>query len=99
MTSASGSAVFPPFGGIAFFPLSALLCNTFIPCAMRGAHAALSPNLGAPAMPGVWQTMHTVSYVALPFPPDAAAEADLGAAAAIAGICGSAIAGAAAGAG
>src|SRR6185369_2357766 len=33
---------------------------------MRGAHAALSPNFGAPATPVPWQTVHVVSNVLLP---------------------------------
>src|SRR5512140_2136237 len=42
---------------------------------MRGAHAALSPSLGAPATPVAWHAEHTVSNVALPLPPAAFAPA------------------------
>src|SRR5437870_3625591 len=71
---------------------------------MRGAHAALSPNLGAPATPAPWHTWQTLSYVALPSAlaapfagaggiaaatTGAAAEAAAGAAAAGAGALGS----------
>src|SRR5664279_767410 len=50
-------ALDPPFGGIAPLPLIALVVSASIPWAMRGAHAALSPTLGAPAIPGVWQVV------------------------------------------
>src|SRR6185503_8650337 len=33
---------------------------------MRGAHAALSPNFGAPATPAAWHTAQVAAYVALP---------------------------------
>src|SRR5438045_7068112 len=44
---------------------------------MRGAHAALSPNLGAPASPVPWHAVHTLSKVDLPdaAPPCAAFDA------------------------
>src|SRR6201986_541856 len=87
MTSASG-ALLPPLGGMAPLPCSALLCSVFRPCAMRGAHAALSPNFGAPATPAAWQTKHTFSYVALPSgaePPLAAAPGAATATVAVAG--------------
>ena len=32
-----------------------------MPVLIRGAHAALSPNFGAPATPAAWHTVHTVS--------------------------------------
>ena len=32
-----------------------------MPVAMRGAQAALSPNLGAPAMPAPWQATQPLS--------------------------------------
>ena len=51
----------PPFGGIAFRPLSAALCSVCMPVAMRGAHAVLSPNFGAPARPVAWQTLQVLS--------------------------------------
>src|SRR5436190_22776691 len=50
-------ALEPPFGGIAPLPLIAFAVRASMPCAIRGAHAALSPTLGAPAMPGVWQVL------------------------------------------
>src|SRR4029453_976904 len=37
-----------------------------MPVARRGAHAALSPNFGAPAMPAPWQTVHVDSKIFLP---------------------------------
>src|SRR4051794_37700740 len=51
---------------MAFFPWSALLYRTSLPCAMRAFHAALSPVLGAPAMPAPWHATHTLLYSALP---------------------------------
>ena len=36
-------------------PLSAASYSASMPVLMRGAHAALSPNFGAPAMPAPWQ--------------------------------------------
>src|SRR6187551_698630 len=52
-------ALDPPLGGIAPLPLIAFAVSASIPCAIRGAHAALSPTLGAPAIPGVWQVLQT----------------------------------------
>src|SRR5450830_317080 len=37
-----------------------------LPWAMRGPQAALSPNLGAPAIPWPWQATQTPSYSFLP---------------------------------
>src|SRR6266536_4086093 len=37
-----------------------------MPVLIRGAHAALSPNFGAPATPVPWQTAHVVSKTFLP---------------------------------
>ena len=51
-------AVLPPRGGIAFLPLIALAVRPSMPCARRGAQAALSPSLGAPATPATWQVWH-----------------------------------------
>src|ERR1700712_4466223 len=53
----ASDAVEPPRGGIAPLPLMALAVRPSMPCAMRGAHAALSPSFGAPAMPAVWQAV------------------------------------------
>src|SRR6185436_2509607 len=64
--SASAREAAPPFGGIRFLPLIALLYSTSLPCAMRGFHAALSPAFGAPATPAAWHMAQTVSYVFLP---------------------------------
>src|SRR5689334_20484423 len=66
MTSASESALLPPFGGIAFLPLRADWCSVSIPCFRRGAQASLSPAFGAPAIPAPWHTEHVCSNVALP---------------------------------
>src|SRR5664280_1113288 len=52
-------ALEPPRGGIAPLPLMALAVRPSMPCAMRGAQAALSPSLGAPATPAVWQAVQT----------------------------------------
>ena len=38
-------------------PSRACLCSTSMPFAMRGAHAALSPNFGAPPIPWPWQAV------------------------------------------
>jgi hypothetical protein len=61
LTSASDNDAFPPLGGIAPLPLSALACSASRPVLMRGAQAALSPSFGAPATPGVWQAVQTLS--------------------------------------
>src|SRR6188508_757849 len=68
---------------------------------MRGAHAALSANFGAPATPAPWQTLHTESYVPLPepAPPPAFAGAAAGGGMLAAATAGVAVAGAAAGGG
>src|SRR6185312_5720898 len=42
---------------------------------MRGAHAALSPNFGAPSTPAVWHAVQTASKVFLPAPDAACFEA------------------------
>src|SRR5438094_1966735 len=67
-----------------------------MPVARRGAHAALSPNFGAPAMPAPWQTVHVDSKIFLPSALAALAEAG---AAAAAGAGVAALVAAAAGAG
>jgi hypothetical protein len=63
-TSASGSEVLPPLGGIVPFlpvkPLSACVYSVFLPCAMRGPQSALSPTFGAPAMPAAWHIAQVV---------------------------------------
>src|SRR5438093_412514 len=46
-----------------------------MPCLRRGAQAALSPNFGAPATPGVWQAVHVVSNTFFPSGLDAAGAA------------------------
>src|SRR4030095_6861422 len=65
-----------------------------MPVARRGAHAALSPNFGAPAMPAPWQTVHVDSKIFLPSSFAVAA----GAAGAAAGGAGAAVAATAIGA-
>src|SRR5258705_1575883 len=68
---------------------------------MRGAHAALSPNFGAPAMPAPWQTMHVASYVFLPSAAPAAGVAAVAlveAAGAVAGVAAAGVAATVAGA-
>jgi hypothetical protein len=49
-------AVEPPRGGIAPLPLMTLPTRASTPWPIRGAQAALSPTLGAPATPAAWQT-------------------------------------------
>src|SRR5512140_1289030 len=46
-----------------------------MPVLIRGAQAVLSPTFGAPATPGVWQAVHTVSNTFLPSGFEAAAGA------------------------
>src|SRR5690348_2703070 len=60
---------------MAFKPCSAALYSASLPVLMRGAHAVLSPNLGAPATPAVWQAVQTASKVFLPAPAAPAAGA------------------------
>src|SRR5215203_3642781 len=55
--SASLAFATAPRGGIAPFPLMTDAVSASMPCASRGVQAALSPSLGAPAMPAVWQTL------------------------------------------
>src|SRR6185503_2178542 len=64
-----------PLGGIAPLPCSAELYSAGLPCARRGAHAALSPYLGAPAAPVLWHAVQVVSKTALPSAGFAAAPA------------------------
>ena len=61
MISASVPAE-PPFGGITPLPLMALAVRPSIPCARRGAHAALSPSFGAFATPLKWQVWQICVY-------------------------------------
>lgn len=56
----ASDAVEPPLGGMAPTPLVAFSTMSSMPLAMKGAQAALSPNLGAPATPLAWQTMQVV---------------------------------------
>src|SRR6478609_3084930 len=55
-------ALDPPLGGIAPLPLMALPVRASTPWAIRGAQAALSPTLGAPAMPSAWQVLQVWAY-------------------------------------
>lgn len=55
LMSASEAAE-PPLGGMAPLPLITLAVRPSTPNAKRGAHAALSANLGAPATPATWHT-------------------------------------------
>src|SRR5215212_4668907 len=59
-------AALPPFAGIAFLPLVTEATRAALPVATRGAHAALSPSLGALATPAAWHIAHVCSYTALP---------------------------------
>src|SRR3977135_1339035 len=83
-TSSSERDGLPPLGGIAPLPFSADCSRASMPCTRCGAHAALSPNFGAPATPVAWHTMQVVSYTFLPSgfrgAADAAATRDFGAA-------------------
>jgi hypothetical protein len=53
-TSASDSEGSPPFGGIAPFPLIALLTRWSSPSALWCDQTALSPIFGAPSTPAPW---------------------------------------------
>src|SRR5690349_14585501 len=65
-------AAAPPLGGMAPLPLMALAVRASTPAEIRGAHAALSPNLGALATPAAWQAAQTWPYNAGEAPPAAA---------------------------
>ena len=97
--SSSSVAVEAPRGGMAPLPLMATFSMASMPVAMKGAHAALSPNLGAPATPAPWQVTHDLSYSALPTAGSAAGAAAAGAAATTAAAGAAAAAGDAASAG
>ena len=59
----------PPRGGIAPFPLIALLTSASMPADKRLSHAAASPIAGAfsaAAVAAPWQAMQTVSASCLP---------------------------------
>src|SRR3546814_14653182 len=58
LTSAS-EACEPPRGGLAPLPLMAMASMLSMPCSIKGAQAAVSPNLGAPAPPEAWQSKQT----------------------------------------
>ena len=58
-TSTSVRSGLPPFAGIARMPLIACSYVSLSPWAITFAHAALSPNLCAPATPASWQTLQT----------------------------------------
>ena len=51
LTGVRGLGAVTPIGGIAFLPFMALAKSASTPLLMRGPHAALSPNFGAPASP------------------------------------------------
>ena len=57
----ASDAVEPPLGGIAPLPCVAIFSTSSKPAARRGAQAALSPNLGAPATPVPWQATQVES--------------------------------------
>src|SRR4051812_26729148 len=94
----ASEALVPPLGGMAPLPLMALATSAGMPCAMRGAHAALSPNFGAPAAPVPWQAKQADLYSASPAPPAAAVAAGAAAATVVAGAAAAAGAAVAAGA-
>src|SRR5580692_10977701 len=85
---ASGQVV-PPLGGIRPLPEIASLYSVSLPCAMRGAQAALSPALGAPLRPVPWQAEHTCLKASSPVAGTAAADPD--APPAVAGMMASAL--------
>src|SRR4029077_20550338 len=64
--TSSSDAEEPPLAGIMpalpWKPLIAWVCSVAIPCLMRSAQAALSPNFGAPATPAPWNACHVASY-------------------------------------
>jgi hypothetical protein len=80
----ASEAVEPPLGGIAPLPLMALAVNPSSPATKRGAQAALSPNLGAPATPATWHTEQACLYNASPAPAATVVAPAAGAAAATA---------------
>src|SRR4029453_7622671 len=88
LTSASLRLRLPPFGGIAPLPVRATWYSVGMPVLMKGAHAALSPNFGAPARPAPWQATPVRSQIFLPS--EAAVGAAAAAGAAAAGLAGAA---------
>src|SRR5207249_2923186 len=60
----------PPLAGIRpllpWKPSVACLSSVSMPCAMRGAHAALSVITGAPVAALVWQVVHRLPKIVLP---------------------------------
>jgi len=64
--SASVSDALPAFGGMAPLPFTTLATSPLLPPPVRGAHAALSPTLGAPARPLAWQAAQVCPYTVLP---------------------------------
>lgn len=55
-----------PRGGIPRIPFIECVTRVSSPCAMRGAQACASPNLGAPAAPDEWHAMHAPLYTCSP---------------------------------
>jgi len=62
----ASDAVEPPLGGMAPLPLMTLAVIASMPVLMRGAQAALSPNLGEPVTDCAWQAVQTCLYGASP---------------------------------
>ena len=73
---ASGQVV-PPLGGIRPLPEIASLYSVSLPCAMRGAQAALSPALGAPLRPVPWHAEQTCLKASSPVVGSAAAASEV----------------------
>jgi hypothetical protein len=46
-----------PFAGMEFKPLIVEFTKVCRPLAIRACQASVSPSLGAPLMPGLWQEM------------------------------------------
>src|SRR5512143_890934 len=90
LISASEQLLQVPRGGMTPLlpvkPWVAWLTNTSVPCLMRGAQAALSPNLGAPAAPVLWHAVQVLLKISSP--ERAAAAGALAAAGAAVGIIG-----------
>src|SRR5690606_34177824 len=58
----ASSALVAPRGGMAPLPLSVISIMASMPFSIRVAHAELSPSLGAPATPAMWQARQADLY-------------------------------------
>src|SRR5690606_20316103 len=58
----ASSALVAPRGGMAPLPLTTISMTASMPLAVRADQAALSPSLGAPATPAIWQARQADLY-------------------------------------